>query len=138
MTREVLAVDTSVAVPLLVQTHREHFAVASWASGRALALSGHAAAETYSVMTRLPGDLRAAPSVVADLVEARFGRSLVLGEETTLALPRVLSDLGVSGGAVYDAMVALAAREHGAALATRDARAANTYRAVGVEVVIAG
>ena len=42
------------------------------------------------------------------------------------------------GGAVYDAMVALAAKEHGARLATRDARAANTYRSVGVEVVTAG
>ena len=133
-----LATDTSVAIPLLVQTHRHHAAVAAWAAGRTLALSGHAAAETYSVMTRLPGDLRAAPSDVAGLIETRFRQTLTLGEDVAVALPRVLSDLGVVGGAVYDAMVALAAKEHGATLATRDARAASTYRSVGVEVVIAG
>jgi predicted nucleic acid-binding protein len=40
-----------------------------------------------------------------------------------------------SGGAVYDALVALAAKEHGAALATRDALARGTYYAVDVKVI---
>ena len=35
-----------------------------------------------------------------------------------------------------DALMALAAKEHGAALATRDARARGTYDAVGVEVIV--
>ncbi len=39
---------------------------------------------------------------------------------------------------MYDAHVALAAAEHGAELATRDARAKTTYEMVGVEVLIAG
>jgi len=51
-------------------------------------------------------------------------------------LPDTLSRLGIAGGAVYDALVALAAREHRAALATRDARARGTYDAVGVEVIV--
>jgi hypothetical protein len=38
----------------------------------------------------------------------------------------------IAGGAVNDALVALAAKEHGAALATRDARACGTFDAVGV------
>jgi predicted nucleic acid-binding protein len=41
-----------------------------------------------------------------------------------------------AGGAVYDALVALAAKEHSAALATRDARARGTYDVVGVEVIV--
>ncbi len=53
-------------------------------------------------------------------------------------LPEVLSRLGIAGGAVYDAIVALAALEHGAALATRDARAKATYETVGVRVIVAG
>lgn len=64
-----LAVDTSVAVPLLVQTHSSHEAVARWWD---------------------------------------------------------------------DALVALAAVEHDADLATRDVRARDTYAAVGARVVIAG
>jgi len=45
-------------VPLLVQTHRDHDRVVRWWDGRPGALAGHALAETYSVLTRLPGDLR--------------------------------------------------------------------------------
>lgn len=138
MSAQPIAVDTSVAVPLLVQTHRQHAAVVAWAAGRPLALSGFAAAETYSVMTRLPGDLRASPSDVAGLLAARFRPTLTLRRKTTVALPRLLGELGVAGAAVHDAVVALAAAEHGAVLATRDARAASTYRVVGVEVVVVG
>jgi rRNA-processing protein FCF1 len=42
----------------------------------------------------------------------------------------------VPEGAVYDALVALAAKEHRAALATRDVRARGTYDAIGVEVIV--
>jgi toxin FitB len=42
----------------------------------------------------------------------------------------------VAGGAVYDALVALAAKQHRVALATRDARARGTYDAVGAEVIV--
>ncbi len=51
-------VDTSVAIRLLVQAQRVHAAVVQWWDGREVALSGHALAETYSVLTRLPGDVR--------------------------------------------------------------------------------
>jgi predicted nucleic acid-binding protein len=133
-----VALDTSVAVPLLVQTHRAHTAVVRWWDGREIALSGHAVAETYSVLTRLPGDLRVAPADAARLLSERFARPLLLGPEVAGRLPDVLSRLGIAGGAVYDALVALAAAEHGADLATRDARAKATYETVGARVVLAG
>lgn len=133
-----VAVDTSVAVPLLVQTHQAHDEVLRWWNGREIALSGHAVAETYSVLTRLPGDLRLAPADAAHLLGERFAHPLLLDPEIAGQLPRVLSRFGVAGGAVYDAMVALAATEHGAELATRDARARATYDAVGARVLIVG
>lgn len=132
-----LALDTSVAVPLLVQKHRAHAEVARWWNGRTVALCGHAVAETYSVLTRLPGDLRLAPGDAARLIGERFAPPMTLGSEVSGRLPEVLSRLGVAGGAVYDAIVALAAEEHGAELATRDLRARGTYETVGVRVVIA-
>lgn len=132
-----LALDTSVAVPLLVRTHRAHDIVVRWWNGRDVALSGHAAVETYSVLTRLPGDLRMAPADAAQLMKERFGKPLLLRSDVAARLPQVLSDLGVAGGAVYDALVALAAVEHGAKLATRDGRARVTYDVVGVSVVVA-
>lgn len=132
-----LALDTSVAVPLLVQTHTAHDAVVRWWAGRTVALSGHALAETYSVLTRLPGDLRLVPPDAARLIGERFAPPLLLGSDTAGRLPDVLAQLEIAGGAVYDALVALAAAEHDAALATRDARAKDTYEKVGVRVVVA-
>jgi predicted nucleic acid-binding protein len=134
----VTALDTSVAVPLLVQTHKDHDDVTRWWSGRDVALSGHALAETYSVLTRLPGDLRLAPADAARLMGARFGRPMLLGSRTAVRIPELLGRLGIAGGAVYDALVGLAAAEHDAELATRDLRAKGTYEAVGARVVIAG
>jgi len=133
-----LALDTSVAVPLLVQTHEQHGAVSRWWDGRSIALSGHALAETYSVLTRLPADLRLAPADAARLLGARFARPLLLSADVSGRLPEVLKELGIAGGAVYDALVALAARDNGADLATRDLRAKATYEAVGVRVIVAG
>jgi toxin FitB len=132
-----IALDTSVAIPLLVATHRAHAAVTRWWSGQVVALSGHAVAETYSVLTRLPGDLRLAPADAARLLAERFVAPLVLGSDMAGRLPEILARLGIAGGAVYDALVALAAREHGAKLATRDARAKAIYDTVGVAVIIA-
>jgi predicted nucleic acid-binding protein len=131
-----VAVDTSVAVPLLVRSHHDHTTVVRWWNGQEVTLSGHALAETYSVLTRLPGDARLAPADAARLLEARFSSPLVLSSSQARKLPDTLSRLGIAGGAVYDALVALAAKEHGAVLATRDARARGTYDAVGVMVIV--
>lgn len=132
-----LAIDTSVAIPLLVQTHTGHAEVASWWDGREVALSGHALVETYSVITRLPGDLRLTPADAARLIDDRFSAPLLLGRRASRRLPAILSEHGIAGGAVYDALVGLAAAENGATLATRDDRARATYEIVGADVVVA-
>lgn len=126
-----------MAVPLLVRTHRAHDEVVRWWGGRAVALSGHALLETYAVLTRLPGDLRVEPETAARLLRERFAKPLVLDAEVVEGLPDALGQLGIAGGAVYDALVALAAVAHDAELATRDLRAKATYEAVGARVVLA-
>jgi toxin FitB len=131
-----IAVDTSVAIPLLVHSHQHHADVVRWWNGQELALSGHALAETYSVLTRLPGDARLAADDAARLLDARFAAPLVLSADAAREVHRTLSRLGLAGGAVYDALVALAAEENPTALATRDARARGTYDAVGVAGIL--
>ena len=133
-----IAVDTSVAVPLLVRSHQQHGDVVRWWDGQELALSGHALAETYSVLTRLPGDARLSAADAARLLDARFKPALVLSEGAARHVHVTLGGLGIAGGAVYDGLVALAAKDHGLALATRDARARGTYDAVGVPVILVG
>jgi predicted nucleic acid-binding protein len=131
-----IALDTSVAVPLLVSTHNDHSEVSAWWNGRTVALCGHALAETYSVLTRLPGDLRHAPADAARLIRERFAPPLRLADATAARLPDIFAEFGIAGGSVYDALVALAAVDHDVTLASRDARARATYLAVGAHVAV--
>ena len=131
-----LAFDTSAAVPLLVRSHSSHVPVRRHVAGRTPVLTAHSLAETYSVLTRLPGDARLAPLDAARLIEVTFGRVLPIPDDVVVVLPATLAALGIAGGAVYDALVGLAARAAGTPLATRDARALGTYAALGVDVEI--
>jgi predicted nucleic acid-binding protein len=130
------AVDTSLAVPLVQANHALHQEVSRWAEGRELWLAGHAAVETLSVLTRLPGDLRTTSAAAVALIEDRFAGVLSLPETVAAKAHKVIGDAGVAGGAVYDALVGLAARHHGARLATRDRRALGAYAAVSVDAEI--
>jgi predicted nucleic acid-binding protein len=134
----VIALDSSVAVPLVLDNHEMHVQVEAWVDDRPCALAGHALAETYSVLTRLPRTSRVEPLDVARVLRARFAAPLLLSAELSARIPEVLAELDVSGGAVYDALVGLAAREHECALATLDRRAGDTYRTLGVEVLTFG
>lgn len=127
-----IAVDTSVAIPLLVRTHPDHGSVAQWAQHRSLALSGHAHAETYSVLTRLPAGICVAPADALQLLNENF-----VSFPTAPPMTEVLAELAncnVAGSATYDGLVALAARHNNMLLATRDARAHTTYAALSVKV----
>ncbi len=134
----VVLLDTSSAVALMVEDHDAHAATLEAVRGRRLGLAGHAWFETYSVLTRLPGDRRRAPRDVARLLAHNFPASGFLGEAAAAALGSELSDLAISGGSVYDALVGAAARQHGRPLLSGDHRARQVYEALGVEIVIVG
>jgi predicted nucleic acid-binding protein len=128
-----LLIDTSVAVPLVAAGHESHQATRKAVGGRRCGLSGHAAFETFSVLTRLPPPNRRTPDAVARLLAHNFRGSRFLSAQGTAQLHGRLAELGIAGGAVYDALVAAAAAEHGIKLATRDRRAAETYRALEID-----
>jgi predicted nucleic acid-binding protein len=127
-------VDTSVAVALVVADHVSHRSTTAALAGRRLGLAGHAAFETFSVLTRLPPPARRTAGAVARLLAADFPATRFLGPEAASDVLGRLAPLGLSGGAVYDALVGVAAVEHGMTLATRDRRALTTYRALDVDV----
>ncbi len=126
-------VDTSVAVALVVEDHEDHDVVRHALADLRLGLAGHAAFETYSVLTRLPGSARRSATLVGEILRQSFPRSAFLPAEAAAALLARLPSLGLAGGAVYDALVGSAARHHGLVLMTRDRRASVTYRALEVE-----
>lgn len=132
--RQDLLVDTSVAVALMVADHEHHDDTFDALQGRRLGLAGHAAFETFSVLTRLPGPARRTPATVARLLAQGFPHSRFLGADASRSLLRRLDSIGIAGGSVYDALVAATAAEHGLALASRDRRALETYRALDVVV----
>lgn len=136
--RRELLVDTSVAVALSVTGHDHHEETIQALAGRRLGLSGHAAFETFSVLTRLPPPARRTPPSVARLLAVNFPHSRFLGAEATAQLLARLPAAGIAGGAVYDALVGATAVEHGLGLATRDRRAVETYRALEVHVELLG
>ena len=129
-----ILVDTSVAVPLVVADHDQHEAISEHVSGAHLGLSGHAAFETYSVLTRLPSPLRRNPRTVNKILAASFPGSVFLSPERAAALLRELPGSNISGGAVYDALVGAAAVEAGLRLLSSDRRAVDTYRLLDVDV----
>lgn len=136
MTKRHVLLDTSVAVPLVFAGHEAHGQTAQELAGLTLGLAGHAAFETFSVLTRLPSPARRAPAAVSRLIAANFPQCRFLGHQSAARLLERLPELGIAGGSVYDALVAACAVEHGLALVTRDRRAVETYRTLNVELQI--
>jgi predicted nucleic acid-binding protein len=133
---EITLLDTSAAVALTVEDHEAHAATLEAVRGRRLGLAGHAWFETYSVLTRLPGSLRRSPVDVIRVLAHNFPASAFLGEDEAVELGRDLGRLGISGGAVYDALVGAAARQHQLKLLSSDVRARPVYEALGVAIEI--
>lgn len=131
-----MLVDTSVAVALCVGDHELHSVALDSLDGRLLGLAGHAAFETFSVLTRLPPPARRAPGVVARIMGQNFPASRFLSAAGAAALFDRLDRGEIAGGSVYDALVGAAAAEHAIALATLDRRALDTYRVLGIEVEV--
>jgi predicted nucleic acid-binding protein len=136
--REIALLDTSTAIALIVEDHELHGATLEALAGRRLGLAGHAWFETYSVLTRLPGALRRSPADVFRLFAHDFPASEFLGVSESIELGAEIARLGISGGAVYDALVGAAARQHGRPLVSGDARARPLYEALGVELDFIG
>ena len=132
--REIVLLDTSAAVALVVEDHEAHAATLDGVRGRRLGLAGQAWFETYSVLTRLPAGLRRSPTDAVRVLARDFPESVFLGESESAAFAAELAALGISGGAVYDALVGAAARQHGRLLVSGDARARPVYEALGVDV----
>ncbi len=127
-------VDTSVALPIVLADHEHHRRTRDAVGPRRAGLSGHAAFETFSVLTRLPSHVRRSPTDVARLLRENFPGTRFLSAHAASELLGRLPSLGGAGDSVYDALVGATAVEHGLRLLTRDRRAVTIYRALDVDV----
>lgn len=135
---ELWSVDTSVAVAALDAAHTAHAASAAAVRRHRPALSGHAAFEVYSVLTRMPGSLAVDPADAVGLMKRVFPTTVRLAPDGSDALHARLATLGITGGAVYDALVGEASRTNDRRLLTRDHRARRTYDLLGVHYELVG
>lgn len=133
-----IAVDTSVVVAAFASWHELHGAAAAVLDRRAR-LPAQCALETYSVLTRLPPPHRAPAGLVREFLEEAFPDPyLTLATERYGELIEVLARTGIVGGATYDALVGVSARDAGATLVTCDRRARTTYERMGVAIEFVG
>lgn len=130
-----LLLDSSVAISLLSKDDELHDACRAVTDGARLGLSGHAVFETLSTISRMPGSRRKSVHAVYAAIQYSFPHSRFLSASAAKTAAADIARLGVSGGAIYDALVAATAIEHGLPLVTRDMRAMRTYKSMGADVI---
>jgi predicted nucleic acid-binding protein len=125
------APDTSIVIAALLTDHPAHETSCQALAGCKTTIA-HVAAETYSVLTRLPPPHRAGAGAAAAALEERLPPTHVtLDADSHTSVPTRLAAAGISGGATYDGLIALTALTHDLELLSRDHRAARAYRALG-------
>ena len=105
--------DTSVLVAALVQPHPLHYRALSWfrkarAGEFELIVSSHTIAELYAVLSTLPVSPRITPGLAWQLIHENVepvASVISLSSSDYFATIKRMSDLGISGGAVYDALI---------------------------------
>lgn len=130
------AVDTSALVPLLATWHEEHARITPIVRSEARLVPAHVLVEAMSVLTRLPAPHRMPPRVVANALRALPLQAIGLPADGYADLLDRAAEARVSGGALYDALIGVTSASHGARLLTLDQRAAQTYRALGVDYTL--
>lgn len=106
--------DTSVLVAAIVEAHPAHERALPWlARGRSgkieLVVAAHSAAETFAVLSTMPLSPRIGAGLARQLVRENVlsvARVVALSARDYRAVIDELGDLGVAGGAVYDALIA--------------------------------
>jgi predicted nucleic acid-binding protein len=105
-------------LPAVRDWHEHHQRAISEMEGRIergeqLVVAGPALVELYSVLTRLPPHFRLSPTDARALIEANFidgVETIALDASEYRDLIRTVSDAGIGGGLVYDAVIVACAR----------------------------
>jgi predicted nucleic acid-binding protein len=133
----VITADSSVLVAGFIGEHPAHVSARSAVTEvkEGGALIAHTMAEAYAVLSSPGGAFRVAPDLVVEYLD-----EVLAGAEPIQSLPgahrevlELLSGDGRGGASVYDALIAMTARDAGATLISLDRRAKTTYELCGVD-----
>jgi predicted nucleic acid-binding protein len=111
--------DTSALIAGMVEAHPMHDRALPWlkrckAGELECIVATHTLAELYAVLTTLPVTPKISPVTAARLIREDVeqpAKVISLSTSDYSAVIRRLSDLGLSGGVVYDALIARAAQK---------------------------
>jgi predicted nucleic acid-binding protein len=138
--------DTSTLVAAMVEAHPLHERSLPWLEkarrgSLSYLVAAHSLAELYAVLSSYPTRPRLLPGVAAKLVHdnvAAPATIVPLSAEDYTSVVRAVADLGLSGGVVYDALIAQAAKKSKAErLLTLNPRDFLRVWPEGAEIVIA-
>ncbi len=129
-------VDTSVIVAAALAGSSAHHEARSALVRAQAGAAGHAWVESFSVLTRLPADVRVSANDAGAVLASLVPQIVSLSSSQFRDFRRWLAGSGIVGGAVYDALVGWAARSARLPLLTRDRRAAATYERLDIEVLL--
>lgn len=112
-----LLFDTSILIAAFVSAHSKHSVALPWlqkvkAKKISLVISAHSLAESFSVLTRLPLTPRLSPDVAYYLIRENIEKSaeiIALSTRDYQAVIKGMSEQGLSGGIIYDAITLKAA-----------------------------
>lgn len=110
--------DSSVLIAALLPDHVHHGAAHAWLMQAKLGtfeyvVSGHSLAEVYSVLTRLPRTPAILPADAWRMLQENViscAKIVTLSDKDYADLLQELWQRGISGGMVYDAIIAKAAQ----------------------------
>lgn len=111
--------DTSVLIAGFVSSHPKHHAALEWlqrakAKEVNVVVSSHSLAESFAVLTRLPLSPRITPDVANYLLRenvVNLARIIALSTQDYLAVIKDMTELGCTGGIIYDAITVKAAKK---------------------------
>jgi predicted nucleic acid-binding protein len=114
--------DTSVLVAAMVEDHPGHDRCLPWlqrakGGGLEFLVAAHSLAELFAVLSSWPSRPRLSPSIAARLVRENVSgsaRVVALSASDYETVVRDMAERSLSGGVVYDALIARAARKAGA------------------------
>ena len=113
--------DTSVLVAAMVQPHPMHARALPWlrrakAGECDFVVASHTVAELYAVLTTLPVTPRISPGAAWRLIHENVettAKVVSLSAYEYVATIKRIAELGLTGGVVYDALIAQAAQKAG-------------------------